>query len=180
MKRLIRKTRVNNKLLNLAILVLILNALLLGYFILKRANLDPDLLSFNKIPIVSPTSAPTPVVVVADSERDVLKFPGRKATGLDKSAYSALVQKYAKESDYLDIGKCNPTPLVIKVKVGNTIKLRNQDTSDHTLSLSSQKGFLVSAGETREIKIDFFPNGQGIYSYGCDASPKSVGVFLAV
>ncbi|MBI3342240.1 hypothetical protein HY024_03910 [Candidatus Curtissbacteria bacterium] len=169
------KFKISNKVIYFATVVLFINALLLGYLILRKQNVVPDLFQFPKKSYVVPAVLPA----LSDEQR-VMRFPTPNSPDKVKVAHTALVQKLAQQSDYLDIGKCAPKPLVFKITVGDFVNLRNLDTVDHTLSFNPETQFLVAAGTTRQVKADFFKIGPGVYAYGCDKSSQAVGILLAV
>jgi len=95
-----------------------------------------------------------------------------------KNNHIDVVRGAAKEAPYLDITKCEiADPVVLKIKESEGMKVRNQDSVTHTLVLDADTKFIIPAGATEQIKPDFL-HGPGIYGYGCDEMPYSVGIFL--
>lgn len=62
-------------------------------------------------------------------------------------------------------------------KYKTKIAIKNSDGEKHALVFDPTHVYDIPPHATTEIAIDF-PHGLGIYGYGCDAVPHSVGMFL--
>jgi plastocyanin len=98
--------------------------------------------------------------------------------------YQAAVEKLAVESETLEVGTaCTMSPLVLKLKEGNTLAVHNGDTVDHTIAFEDQNFFSVSAQQTRSIDLKtVLSRIAGTYRYRCSdiASSTNVGVVYVV
>jgi plastocyanin len=98
--------------------------------------------------------------------------------------YQAVVEKLAVESGTLEVGPaCAMSPLVLKLREGNTLAVHNGDTVDHTIAFEDQNFFAVSAQQTRTIDLKtVLSRVAGTYRYRCSdiASSTNVGVVYVV
>ena len=100
----------------------------------------------------------------------VLVGPGQSASPEEKANYAERVKNEAKRADVLTIGvKCEMNPLVLKLKEGEMLKLKNTDIVVHTVAFEDQSFFTVSPGRDRSIDLAaVFGKGEGIYRYRCN------------
>ena len=90
---------------------------------------------------------------------------------------TALVLANAVNVNLLNITGCAPDPVIIEVKLGESIQIYNDDTTDHTLSWGSNS-ITIPAHETIAIVVsDVFPTGGGVLGYQCDDGPTA-GIFV--
>lgn len=143
---------------------LVVTALVLGFVIMKP---KPNYTNNNSN---NPSQSPSnnqPSKNLTDDEKKVMLVP---APGSDASAFSAhfdLATKLAVSSPELEVGDCMIKPVVIKVKDGSELIIKNSSKEDRLLSFDKDNVVSVSAGKTHKMKVDF-KNGPGLYGYGCD------------
>ncbi|MCP6719983.1 MAG: hypothetical protein KJI72_01475 [Patescibacteria group bacterium] len=157
--------QLKTKYLNGLLIFLIVVAVVLGYAIYSQSPEKPEL----KAEISSLT--PTP------DESEVLNVPDLNASTEEKQRHFELVVQVAKTAEFLDISDCNPSPVVMKIKKGETIAVRNNDSADHSIVFNLESIHPIPAGSTKNI-TNVFDKGPGVYGYGCDASTGAVGMFL--
>ena len=177
-----------NKILTIVVVLLVLVAIILGYSIYKQrfgtgssgkseqikeqASVDSSSESQN------PYLPSAEELGITSEELAALDFPTSDASINEKNNHIDVVRGAAKEAPYLDITKCEiADPVVLKIKESEGMKVRNQDSVTHTLVLDADTKFIIPAGATEQIKPDFL-HGPGIYGYGCDNMPYSIGVLL--
>lgn len=189
-----------NKTLTIAIGILILTAMGLGYAIYKqKSGSSSDVLSENRFDNlkqgeIQATSknqrdegnGSTTVNLlpsaeelgISEDERAVLDHPVKDASEVDKQRHLDLVQKLAKEAPILDITTCSvSSPVVFKAKYGEEISVKNDDDSAHTILFDAENTVYIPANSTMNVTPNF-QHGPGTYGYGCDQTPHAVGFFL--
>lgn len=113
----------------------------------------------------------TPVIpekiwgVYSQKELEVVNLP--KSDAEAKKNNFDLIQSVARDSSgILDISNCIPQPLVLKVRLGDQIELRNKTMFDTSIEVDNEHTYTVNAGNRLTIPADF-GHGHGIYSYTC-------------
>ncbi|MDZ4285296.1 MAG: hypothetical protein U1A23_00005, partial [Candidatus Sungbacteria bacterium] len=137
---------------------------------------SPSISSLSPSPSPSATIAPSSV-----SPTPSVKLPALSADEqavLKSASDLKLVERLAKESSVLKITQCRPTPIVLKVKVGNAIMIKNDDSVEYIMSFG-EKIITLKANETTEIPSSFTKGG-GVFGYGCNGSQGAVGIVFAV
>jgi|AP45_3_1055517.scaffolds.fasta_scaffold34775_3 hypothetical protein len=115
---------------------------------------------------------------IMEEERVALAHPAKDAPAEEKQRHLELVQKVAKEAQYLDITKCTiATPVVLKVKYKEEIFVKNSDNVPHTIVFDAENTISIPANSTTNITPGF-EHGPGTYGYGCDQTPHAAGLFL--
>lgn len=98
------------------------------------------------------------------------------AAQIDK--YVEDVAKASVSSTTLDMTNCVPNPLMVRVKEGDTITIKNNGDKDITVLLTASIKYPVAAKNSTQAKID---TGGGVYPLSCqekDGSLKyKVGTF---
>lgn len=120
--------------------------------------------------------ASTPRELTAE-EKQALNFPGPNATEAEKKAHADLVNKLGNQSGvpFLDISGCRPTPVVYRVKLGGTFKVKNSDSKDHTIY--TDRDTVIKANSEQTLTSKDIGDNLGQYAYGCDGSAGSgVGI----
>lgn len=107
----------------------------------------------------------------------ILMPPPSTASAQEKKEYIAFVSKYASKTNTTTFKGCQPDPIVIWVKMGSEITLKNEDDQDHTVKMNKKVITKLPKNSTKKIKADF-GKGAGIYTYECDDSNGSVGMFI--
>ena len=185
-----------NKLVVIAIIILAGTAIVLGYAILRPNAFKEakDTLFENRFGATTKqeeplqTKAPAKQALlpsakelgISEEEHAAIDVPSNDASVEEKQKHFELVQKVAKEAAFLDITKCEVAdPVVLKVKLGEPIAVKNQDDVEHALVLNEKNAFPIPANSTKEIEPDF-AFGPGTYGYGCDGTPHAVGIFVVI
>lgn len=110
-------------------------------------------------------------------EKQVLQFPGPNASEAERKAWADLVNKLGNESGvpYLDITGCSPTPVVYRVKLDGTFKVKNSGQTDHVI-YTGDKRTTIKANSEQSVSSSSMGNTPGDYGYSCDGSPSSIGI----
>ncbi|MDP3778758.1 MAG: hypothetical protein Q8R30_01760 [bacterium] len=161
-----------NQLITIVLIVLVLIALVLGYFI--YVQLSPLGVAQKDY---STESGSSPNQNLTADEQAVLNPPAKGSTEDAFKQHAELVQRLAKDADYLDITGCAANPVVFRVKDKTKIAVKNSDQGKHSLIFDSAHIYEIPPHATTQIAIDF-SHGSGIYGYGCDGVPHAVGMFL--
>ena len=104
----------------------------------------------------------------------ILSFPNPGDEGFDE--WHELVLEDAVNVNVLDITDCTPNPLVIEVGYGESIEIKNSDTTDHTLKHAGAS-ITIPAGASRGVVLTQFlesKGGDGFAGYGCDEAPGGI------
>lgn len=161
-------------------------AALLGYAIysqsLPQISQEQERINLPASPQFQPNSQqviPPPLVRddLTSEESAVLNTPDINASVEERQRHFELARSIAQDADYLDIGGCSASPVVLRTKKGLQVMARNQNTSDHTIVFNQDLIYPIPAGETKKLE-DVFKQGAGLYGYGCDAYPGTAGLIL--
>jgi hypothetical protein len=157
----------------LLIALLLLTAIGLGYAIYQERGVKPAAHS-EGLSLIPEMDTATPTM----REKEVLNIDPSASEQL-KQRHFMLAVSLATADEYLDIGNCTASPLVLKVKDRASFKARNKDTILHRIAIDSQHVFSIPAKSTQTLTADF-GKGPGLYGYGCDAGTKTAGLILVV
>jgi len=146
--------------------ILLTSAIVLGY----------NLYSQSKVTAVDPDATVAPVILPS-SQKTVLDTPNENSSEEEKREYENLVRAQAEESSFLDLTDCLAVPKVLKIKNNSPIKIKNSSDKEHAIVLTEKQEHSIATGKEISITFEFF-NGPGVYAYGCDRSPRPVGIFL--
>ena len=116
----------------------------------------------------------TPKEVVWEN---VLVFPGPGATPEEQRAHFVLAEKTALAADEIDLTGCKANPVVVRMKEGDEIRVKNSDGKSHVLLVSADEKYSIEANSTKSLK-PLFLKGPGLYGYNCD-DKLLVGILLA-
>lgn len=108
-------------------------------------------------------------------EQEILDILTRR---LSEDDYNNVIKKgadSAKNTQYLEIGKCIPRPRIISVKVNSNLVIHNSDKEPHNLALGINRFVTINPGETKRVLLDFIPYVPSLSPYGCDDSSGPVG-----
>ncbi len=169
--------------------LLVLIALALGYFLYRELS-SPIIEEPPVVPSTNPAELPAP----SEAERKALETPmmpeggaaGDLFGGPKKSSANASDEVFFRSSgtfesiavatDTLTIGaKCRVKPVVLKTKKGAQLTVKNIDTVQHRLQLSSTHSVLIPAGGTTTMAVNFGTVG-ATYQFGCESEPTAVGL----
>jgi hypothetical protein len=163
------------KALNTAIVLLIIVALILGYFIIKPKNTNPPPVQHQQ---AAQNSTPIPVQKspeqlgysqkylssLSADEQHIIALPLSSPSLISDNA--KIFKRAAKTAPYLDITGCESTPVVFQVKRGQKITIKNNDSTPHTIIIGKDQ-VEVLANSAKDIvpqlppTVEFFP-------YPCD------------
>lgn len=180
----------SSKVGSVILVILVLVALALSYFLYQRVNntgtpsAEYTPTQNNNSPSVTTpnnntTGQPNTQQLSAD-ERAVLQYPSPDVTPEAWNAYLTLVAKVAVETNVLTIGQnCSVSPVVLRTR-SKEVTLKNTDSVAHTIAFTSPffSGTIPPNGSLK-MPVDF--KGQlGLYGYGCDGSAQAVGLMDVV
>ena len=158
------------------IAVLLLVALFLGYLILKQLNpVSPKEESLNS------REESKAILDTASAQARVLQWPLPNTPDEEKQPHTELIRSLAQTSQVLLITKdCVVSPVVLKIELGKSIVIQNQDSISHTLHhRSAEFNVTIPAGQEQTITANF-SLGRGNYGYICDNKPGVVGILHVV
>lgn len=111
-------------------------------------------------------------------EQKIMRGIGPNATEEERQEYARLAKSLAREAESITIKDCKGSPVVLKAAAGKAVKVVNQDSNNHQLTLDSGNyKYQLAANSTTEVQFDFF-RGNGFYSYGCDRTTGPAGVLF--
>lgn len=186
--------KINQKYINIIIVVLVVAAVGLGYIIYKEdtsSSAPANQQQQNQVQQNQPQagdSQQAPTITPEDIEiedmeqarQEVLSTPGPNAPDEERQRHFALATRLAENSETLDITGCSAEPVVLQRTFGSTINIENSDSSSHTILFGPDMTIDVPANGTADLAVDEsnFQNGPGLYGYGCDNSSQAVGLML--
>lgn len=169
---------------NVVLIVLVLIALVMAYFLYQRLAGDvmPPVPPPDRIQDGTPQNPETrndttgsfDFKPLSADERAALNPPdGPDATEGERQAHFDLVARTAVPSEELSIGpNCAVSPAVLRTKQGGEIQLRNYDTVPHLIVFNETSSFSVPAKKSISIPVTFGADSgaTGVFGYGCDMS----------
>lgn len=121
----------------------------------------------------SPTSSPSDKQLLPSDltyeERFILTPPEKDASEEAKKAHAQVVSNLAKETKFLEIKKCKPNPLVLKIKEGSQFEIKNMDNVKHRIIFDSLHYYDIPANGNKTITAQF-KYGTGDYGYVCEGT----------
>lgn len=165
-----------NKRKELIIIILIITALVLGYLLFQFPQVSNFLNKSLEFMQREVKDEKTSNEFTAD-EKKVLIIPNNDSTDKEKADHSKLVEKLAKEVDTVVVKDCLPIPLALKIKIGESFKIRNDGKATITIAVNKDNINEIAAGETKSFKADF-GFGPGVYGYACNSSDATSGIFF--
>ena len=160
----------------IVIAVLLVVALFLGYLILQQLN--PPSPREESLNLKENNEA---IFDITSAEARVLQWPLQTASDEEKQRHAELIRSLAQTSQVLLITKdCAISTVVLKIGLGESVAVRNEDSLSHTLYHEiAEFSVTIPAGQERTI-IANFPVGRGDYGYACDDKSGIVGIFHVV
>lgn len=168
------------------IIVLVLVATGLAYFILTQSNQNEILRATSisrkqsEISIPYQSRNPSALSQISSADRAVVfMLPYPKESSAERINFDNLTAKLARNVDILSINKCTPDVLIARVSLAKNFTIKNTDAVDHQISFANQ---ILKVPKNGSLVIDsskVFMNGRGKYRYSCDKS-NLVGVFYVV
>lgn len=158
----------------IVVVILVLVAVVLALLLLKqKMGTSSDALGNKNLgsPIAA-NWAPAP-----GTEKEYLFSIKNDAPEAEKQRHFFYATSISKVSEFLNLTNCNPDPLVIKVKNGEIIKLKNDGDADLSIGIDANHIYVVPAKSIKEVKADL-GKGTGLYGYGCNASSTPAGMIF--
>lgn len=115
--------------------------------------------------ITSSSPAPTNEDFMAEKKL-ILGPPFATASAAAKQKHAATVKKLAKTGSVLGIKNCQPDPLVLQVKEGSMIEVKNNDNVTHKIMIDEDHSIQLEPNKTTTIPAKF-KYGTGDYGYIC-------------
>ncbi len=113
-------------------------------------------------------NAPSWTASLSALEQSLFAVPSSSASEDEKTKYHDLLLKNTLKSDQLHIGQdCQPKPLVYSVEKATEINFKNDDSSDHTITMTNNEKYVIPASNSTIVKVSQDLRGK-ITSYGCD------------
>ncbi len=127
--------------------------------------------------VSGPTSSPTPSSSASKSgpmtaEQLFKVEPNAGASEEQQVAHYNKISASAVAASSVDVTACMPKPSVVKVNVGGTVTLKNNDSMSHRVYNGTVGNVDVPAKGEHKLEID----KQGAFGYTCDE--KLVGIFF--
>lgn len=154
-------------------------ALVLGFFIFRTNPSFHNLSAFKTTPKTIQNSSPQTGALRTD-EQKLFDLPPPNATADQIQKHADLAAKLAVLGSEIDLNECRPTPLVLQVKTGAEVTVKNSGQSDAVLTFDAENVFHVNAGKTGSIKAAF-KHGAGLYGYRCKSDTfDAIAGFIAL
>jgi hypothetical protein len=192
--KLPKKTLNSGGFFEILLILLVIIAAVLGYFIYTKynANQSPNTsidvsndetnstATTSNISVDGDAEGEVPITPYidpqADKKKQVLVFPPQDASSDAQQKHSDLVSELSVTSEVLDISSCDPVPVVLRVSPESKVKLTNYGATESTLYVGG-KTFVVPADGSTEITISSdIGSTPGIYGYACNGRGL-VGIF---
>ncbi|OGE17745.1 hypothetical protein A3F00_03920 [Candidatus Daviesbacteria bacterium RIFCSPHIGHO2_12_FULL_37_11] len=141
-----------------------------GYYFYNRGiqNIKPEIkanLPATQTPQSGNSIQNSGVINTYNTESDLLKYfaipnPSEK----EIKSFNTALDKFAKQTNNVNVSKCESSPLVVKIQTGQGVTFRNNDSADLKI-LIRKDSYSVSPGQTVNAK----PNlPAGVYGYFCE------------
>lgn len=120
-----------------------------------------------------------PDVAVGSSSEALLEIFSQNSLQDQKNELYKKIAAAATHASALTIKEgCAPDPFVFYVaRESDMFTIKNDDSVTHTLSFSIDNTHTIEAHQEMKVKASFRPEKtSGAYGYGCDQSPKPVGI----
>lgn len=167
----------NSKLINIIIVSLFIAAIGLAIVIYqqnsqeslqKEESATPSSLSPEEsISTSSGIQPPTLNLSKLSKEEIEVMSISSQSTEEERRKHFELAKSIAKTSEMLEIFNCLANPIVIKLKLGSNVTIRNLDSIEHAIRINKDLSYKIPAKGTKVVKVDF-GRGHGLYGYGCD------------
>ncbi len=149
--------------------VIILLGILVVAVAIMNQQKTKQLTYYNLAPSPSPTIKPIPLPAnLTDEEKFILNPPSAEASRSALNKHAKIVAKLAKEGNILGINNCLPTPLVLQVKQGDQLTIKNGD-SKHKIMFDEEHVYELPTNNSLTLKASF-KYGTGDYGYVCEGS----------
>lgn len=151
------------KIYNVQFTILLGIAIVLGVAIYNQQQVKAPSPTISPSP--SPQLRPLPENLTAE-ERFILNPPPAEASRSVLQKHAQTVKKLAKEGDAVAIKDCHADPLVVRVKQGSEIQIKNMDNVSRTIIFDEDHIFKLPPESSKTIKAKF-KYGTGDYGYVC-------------
>ena len=122
------------------------------------------------------TTVVTTLPNLTPEQKKLLAPPSASAPLAEQQAYADMVTKAAQVTTTLSLGaSCLPSPMVMSIRMGSTVTVKNTDSVDHTISFDSSHALNIPANSSKQLATDFLKE-EGIHGYGCDSIIGGVGL----
>lgn len=155
---------------NIALIVIFLSLLFLIIFVVIKVESNLPTIQF----FLSPAHKPT------QTEKLMLKSAHRNPSPAEFSALYQYVLKIAYPTPYIEIGKCSPYPLAVRVVVNTNLTFVNSDSIPHSIVFTPKRQIILQPKEKKTVLVDFYRYSPVPYGYTCDDSIEAVGILFAV
>lgn len=174
-----------DKKISMSIYIVVVILAVLGVVILLRGKPSPSEpqepsvqleASSEAKPTVS-TEVPVDFSLLSDEEL-VLLSPNKDWTPSQLEQYNVAITRLAVEADRFGaftITACTPSPLVIKVKRGSNLFVKNEGAQEISLFAEGETFVNAPANLKTNVKVQLKP---GVYPYGCTGKDRVVGVLV--
>ena len=156
-----------NKTTQITVGIIILAVAALGYFIFMQ---QPD-------QNTATTTSLSPVSAPSSDRAAVLVFPHAGSSLEEQAKHDQLVKNLAQDAGYLSINACKPNPLVMHVSLKNDFVIKNDDATEHSLTLGFETIRIPSHGSLPVKPSQLFHGAAGNHGYRCDSATSLAGVF---
>lgn len=112
--------------------------------------------------------------------QEVITTPSREDNGVEGyGEYLSALLAEARAAEVLEVGECRAVePLVLQVRYGELVRIRNSADSVRTLILENGERHLIKPNSEEEILMNFY-HEDGVYPYACDEWQRA-GVFFVL
>ncbi len=165
---------------------LVVVAVILGYNIYQQSQVTTSVKTpagqQSQSAVTKQSSAPAQKRQLTAEEKQVLIFPRPNATQSELKAHSDLVNKLGNQSGVpqLDITDCQPTPIVYRVKLGGSFKVKNSDNKEHVFYTQPNLKTTIGANSEKSVPSSSIGAALGDFGYNCDNSTSVVGIIQIV
>lgn len=104
---------------------------------------------------------------LSEDEKFLLNPPSADASKSEIEKHAQIVERLATESSTLEIRNCKPNPLVVKIKEGADIEIRNMDDKNRRIVFDALHYYDIPANNSIVLSAKF-RYGSGDYGYVCD------------
>lgn len=118
-------------------------------------------------PISTPSPSLTPGLTA--EEKFILNPPPKDASRSALEKHAQTVAKLAKEGDMIEINHCQPTPRVLKTKLGSSLTIKNDDNAVRMIIFDSQHIYKIPPKGHTTIMTEL-KYGTGDYGYVCSGA----------
>ena len=162
----------NYVLIAMGIVAVVLVSIASYFFIFHR---DGNNAALNSIPGARNQEEQFDPNITDEQLRSYIRYPlPETASDSQKNDYRNMIAYYSQPGDLFVSQDCTTTPVIVRVKLGENLTVRNEDSVAHTLKFNNNKTVTVQPSSTTIMKVDF-QEGYGGYGYNCDDKAELAG-----